>query len=86
MDLDQKIRKMALDGSEFLFRKTLWDIKLARLEIRRCILVYFLRCKVMQMKIQFVPNALKGNLKNEVLMAAFAAGSAGYFFQRTMAG
>jgi hypothetical protein len=34
--------------------------------------LYFLRCNVM--KIQFFPNALKGNLKNDVLKAA------GYFF------
>ena len=42
------------------------------------------------MKIQFFPKALKGNLKNEVLKAAFAAGSAagsaGDFYQRTRAG
>jgi hypothetical protein len=37
------------------------------------------------MKIHFFPKALKDNLKNEVLKAAFAAGSAGYFFQRTRA-
>jgi len=30
---------MTLDGSEFLFRKTLWDIKMARSQIRRWILV-----------------------------------------------
>ena len=51
---------------------------------RKISTLYFLRCK--QMKIQFFPKALKGNLKNEVLKAAFAAGSAGYFFQRTRAG
>lgn len=43
--------------------------------------LYFLRYKIM--KIQFFPNTLKGNLKNETLKAA---GSAGYFFQRTSAG
>ena len=51
---------------------------------RKISTLYFLRCK--QMKIQFFPKALKGNLKNEVLKAAFAAGSAGYFFQSTRAG
>jgi hypothetical protein len=45
---------------------------------RKIATLYFLRCKVM--KIQFFPNALKGNLKNETLKAGFAAGSAGYFF------
>ena len=45
---------------------------------KKILTLYFLRCK--QMKIQFFPKALKGNLKNEVLKAAFAAGSAEYFF------
>ena len=33
------------------------------------------------MKIQFFSKALKGNLKNEVLKAAFAAGLRGIFFK-----
>ena len=55
----------------------------SRGRFRHCI---FSAGRVIQMKIQFFSKALKGNLKNEVLKAAFAAGSAGYFFQRTRAG
>ena len=48
----------------------------SRGRFRHCI---FSAGRVIQMKIQFFSKALKGNLKNEVLKAAFAAGLRGIF-------